>query len=49
MASILNVKLIKQRFQDFHMKLKVWKSRDRFRKRLKRQFKKNAEKINEAM
>ena len=47
MSSILNVKLIKQRFADFQTKLKVWRTRDRFRKRQKKQFKRHAERLNE--
>ena len=36
MTSILNVKLIRQRFTDFQTKLKQWRLRDRFRKRMKK-------------
>ena len=47
MTSILNVKQIKQRFADFQTKLKVWKQRDRFRKRTKKAFKRHVERLNE--
>ena len=46
MASILNVKLIKQRFLDFQTKLKVWKQRERQRKRMKKHMKRNFERLN---
>ncbi len=47
MASILNVKLIRQRFADFQLKLKVWRKRDRFRARTKKIFVRNHERIAE--
>jgi len=47
MASILNVKLIRQRFADFQSKLKVWRQRDRFRKRMKKQFKRHYQRLTE--
>lgn len=47
MASILNVKLIKQRFADFQNKLRVWRLAERQRKRRKRHFKRNRERLTE--
>lgn len=41
MASILNVKLIKQRFTEFQSKLRVWRLSERQRKRRKKHFKRN--------
>lgn len=47
MASLCNPKLIRQRFGDFQTKLKVWKQRDRFRARMKKQFKRHVSNLNE--
>jgi len=41
MVSILNVKLIRQRFADFQTKLKIWRANERILKRRKKQFKRN--------
>ena len=47
LSSILNVKVIRQRFSDFQTKLKVWRQRDRFRKGLKKRFARNVKNMNE--
>ena len=49
MVSILNVKLIKQRFADFQTKLKIWRGAERQRKRRKKQFKRHAARLTEVL
>ena len=49
MVSILNVKLIRQRFADFFTKLKIWRQSDRVRKRRKKHFDRNYQRLVEAL
>ena len=44
----MNIKAIKQSFADVQLKLKVWRGRDRIRRRMKKQFKRHSERLNEA-
>ena len=48
LGSLLNAKAIKQRFAEFHLKMKVWKQRNRIRERMKRKNEKISEKLTKA-
>ena len=42
MSSFLNTRATKKRFEDFHLKMKIWKDRVKLRKRLMERYKKKS-------
>ena len=45
MSSYLNSRATKKRFEEFHLKMKIWKEREKYRKRQRDRYKKTSAKI----
>ena len=45
MSSYLNTRATKKRFEEFHLKMKIWKEREKYRKRQHDRYKKTSAKI----
>lgn len=49
LSGVLNSKVIKQRFADFRKTMEVWKERQQFRNRMKRNYLKNKQSIRDRL